>query len=101
MALIANTEDKKGARKERSDLLTEFFESSVNSEKTIIPSVANAESQSEVSKTENGSNKQMTVTDKNRFVTESLELENRKSADEIESMRPALTTDTGNPVNAI
>ena len=67
----------------------------------MIPSVAKAESQSEVSKTEYGSASMMIVTDKNKLVTESFEDEQRKSKAEIMSISPALTTETVNPVSAI
>ena len=74
---------------------------SVNSEKITIPRVAKAESHSEISKIEYGITITIIVTDIKRLVTESFELDNRKSKADITVINPALITERGNPVIAI
>ena len=100
VALIANNDDNSEATIHFKNDALEYF-SLRYSPKTTIPSVAKAESHREVSKIEYGSSKHITVTATKREVKESLVRENKYSSDEIISMKPALVTDTENPVRVI
>ena len=73
---------------------------SLISVKTIIPRVANIESQSDMSYIEYGDITQITDTAIKRDVIGSLFVERRNKVDEIISIRLALTTDGENPTNA-
>ena len=71
------------------------------SDKTIIPSVANADSHSAISYSANGVNKQIIKTAEQREVKESLVFDSKNRAEDIINMIPARVTDTENPVNVI
>ena len=68
---------------------------------TIMPSVANAESHSDISYTEAGLIIQIITTASDRLVSKSRTDAIRYSKDDIISINPARTTDGENPVNAI
>ena len=67
----------------------------------ITPSAANAESHREISKTEYGCSSIIKVTEIKRFVTESFDRASKNSSEEIITITPDLTTETGNPVKVI
>ena len=66
-----------------------------------IPKVANAESQSDRSNTDSGLNMHINDTEIKRVVIESLVFAIRKRKEEIISISPARTTETGIPVRSI
>ena len=71
------------------------------SESTIIPSVAKAESQSEISNIAYGVTVQIIATAIVSEVMESFVLATKNNREEIISINPARTTETENPVIAI
>ena len=94
VALIAN---KEIISEKMSFLCTGAFPSRVsdNSENERTPSVANAESQRDKSKTEYGNTSTINVTDIKRFVIGSRAFAKIKRRFEIISISAALTTDKG------
>ena len=103
VAIIAKAEDKNGDAN-LNIRFPYFLSGSIEDStvaKTIIPSVAKAESQSEISNTAYGCINTMIETEIKRFVTESFDPQAKNRSADIISISPARITEIPKPVSAI
>ena len=102
--LIANTDAMMARMKYFAiapTLVFGFMISEVNSLNAIIPKVARADSQSEISIIALGDAMQIITTANDSDVNESFVLDSKYKIEDIISIRPARTTETEKPVKAI